>query len=332
MCYLSERTTSGQYRFRYSRMVLRFPASVEAPDGSTRLYLVRLQWPGEEPVAAANCRIPNTDAAVSVLGSMLTFGGRTVAALAARRAASPQGAGAPDSPGDSSRRKETPPAAAMAPASSDDRRRPRGAVLVPRVSASHIPNLGTVYVYGQPDCWACYGGGGGWYGNDGSSSKWDDGGGSYYDPGVPEEIVYDGARLEEVCPSCQLNLPSPGLVDSIKTEGARLRDKWPQGDLCNRIGQAMIDNVGTIRTTPFTWRPDPSTLVAGDSHDFEPVPGSGTVHVALAWDRPPYPMLGTDFVLTTVVHEFAHLVGKIPRTDPFGVDQATATARTCQTG
>ncbi|HYW05806.1 MAG TPA: hypothetical protein VE913_02555, partial [Longimicrobium sp.] len=60
VCYASERDSEAPVHYRYTRFAVHFPASAEAPDGSTMIYQYRLmgEVEGADPIAAANCRIP----------------------------------------------------------------------------------------------------------------------------------------------------------------------------------------------------------------------------------------------------------------------------------
>lgn len=66
VCYLSKRTTDGPNRYAYKHVRIEFPKWAQAPDGSTQV--LRYVWmnPGEDPVAAANCRVPKTPQAVEI--------------------------------------------------------------------------------------------------------------------------------------------------------------------------------------------------------------------------------------------------------------------------
>ena len=70
-CLVSSPAVLGRYRFRYARMNMAFPDSADAPHGATRLYLIRVQAPGQQPVAAANCRIPATRGAVAEMDRLV---------------------------------------------------------------------------------------------------------------------------------------------------------------------------------------------------------------------------------------------------------------------
>jgi hypothetical protein len=54
--------TSGHY-YVYTRASLRFPTHELGAGGGTQEFRLRVRLPGQAPVAAANCRIPNTRAA-----------------------------------------------------------------------------------------------------------------------------------------------------------------------------------------------------------------------------------------------------------------------------
>lgn len=67
LCYVSERTEGGLQRYRYGILPLRFPRNAISPDGSTRSYRLHVKRPGEDPVGAARCVIPDTPEAVRML-------------------------------------------------------------------------------------------------------------------------------------------------------------------------------------------------------------------------------------------------------------------------
>jgi len=74
----THRTGDRPQPYAHGRLALRFPTAALAPDGSTQLYRYRLMKEGApagaEPLAAANCRIPNTTEAVEFMDRRL---GRT---------------------------------------------------------------------------------------------------------------------------------------------------------------------------------------------------------------------------------------------------------------
>lgn len=68
VCYTSEPASlPGSGRYLYRRYKLNFPKEARARDGATSIFRVVYQDPGKNPVAVANCRIPNTPAALSLV-------------------------------------------------------------------------------------------------------------------------------------------------------------------------------------------------------------------------------------------------------------------------
>jgi hypothetical protein len=66
VCTTSQAITAGPYAYRYGRLALALPASARAPGQGTTLYRFRSHARGRI-VAAATCRIPDTDKAVAYL-------------------------------------------------------------------------------------------------------------------------------------------------------------------------------------------------------------------------------------------------------------------------
>lgn len=72
VCYTSVRTQEGPYRYRYSRLELRFPKKVLAPDGATLLYRVLVEGASvDAPRMVASCIIPRTREAVEITSQRL---------------------------------------------------------------------------------------------------------------------------------------------------------------------------------------------------------------------------------------------------------------------
>jgi hypothetical protein len=67
VCWVSRRTPGGPYRYRYTRLTLRFPDRAVAPDGATRTFRYKLQGAGGETLLAASCRIPRTPEALEIM-------------------------------------------------------------------------------------------------------------------------------------------------------------------------------------------------------------------------------------------------------------------------
>lgn len=71
ICYTSERV-SGE-RYRYARVFVELPRGAEAADGTLQQYRYRMV-DGDSVLAAANCRIPATEAAVRIMNARLQVG------------------------------------------------------------------------------------------------------------------------------------------------------------------------------------------------------------------------------------------------------------------
>jgi hypothetical protein len=75
-CYVSRRTPDGPNRYSYTHVRVDFPENAVVAGGPT--IVLRYVWknPGEEPSAAANCRLPRTPEAVKFLDRRLGVEGR----------------------------------------------------------------------------------------------------------------------------------------------------------------------------------------------------------------------------------------------------------------
>lgn len=76
MCYLSTRTPDGPNRYAYKHVRIDFPKAFI--DDSSATAVLRYVWrdEGEEPVAAANCRVPRTPEAIAFMDRRLGVEGR----------------------------------------------------------------------------------------------------------------------------------------------------------------------------------------------------------------------------------------------------------------
>lgn len=59
-CYVSQRVQGQHFPYAYGILRFNWPANTHAPDGSLRTFRYRIQRPGEDPLVAGTCRIPNT--------------------------------------------------------------------------------------------------------------------------------------------------------------------------------------------------------------------------------------------------------------------------------
>lgn len=219
-CYLSESTKNGDHRYRYSQFGLNFPAAFEASGLATTVYRVlvlpKRTAPGAQPLAAANCRIPNTFAALQLI-STLDYNGIS--------ASSQAGAGSQLS---TNTRSISASALPSVGPFTDDKRRIGAIVNVPvRPVADGDPGTGylpNVYIYAS-DCpigaYCISTGGGGWL--EGADQSQSAPSGYYYDPGVPSDLSSPPPQI----------LDDYALTDSVPKCSAPKNDKetaWCSGD------------------------------------------------------------------------------------------------------
>jgi hypothetical protein len=72
VCYTSELRLTGGHPYRHTRVALHFPKSELASNAPRLRFHLRIQTPGQNPVAAANCTIPYTRAAAERLYATFT--------------------------------------------------------------------------------------------------------------------------------------------------------------------------------------------------------------------------------------------------------------------
>lgn len=262
------RSPDTKVRYHYSRLGLRFPSDLQAPRRAAVQYRI-IVLPhggtrGSQPVAAANCRIPNTAGAVRLL-STLAFNGYSPAAQAqsATSGAGPHGHS----------RTAVPPREMLV--FTDDKRRVAAARNAP---GSLRPNadLGTAYLP-TVHVWAsscpsgayCIPSGGGAWANPGDQSQYAPDG-YYYDPGVwtdvtaaPPEMLDDFA-LERTPPDCTFpqndketawcsgKTPSSDEDAKIRAALARMAAKGGTCAALASIGTALL-NSGNLHLYDQSW-------------------------------------------------------------------------------
>lgn len=162
MCYVSKANDALPGMYNHGRRTVRLPLSAVAPDGSTQLYRYRIIEPGAapdaKPIAAGNCRIPNTPRAVEFMDKRLGLDSRR------RRSSASQGGDGLVSTQDCVR-----DGTCVLP----------GIIVIGYPTAPSWPGGGS-------------GGGGGW---DASVSYYDPGPTPEWDPGLPEEPCKTGDPL-----------------------------------------------------------------------------------------------------------------------------------------
>lgn len=114
--------------------------------------------------------------------------------------------------------------------------------------------------------------------------------------------------------------PGRGIIQGISDEGYRLMRSFPMGSECFRIGESMVNQLSLVRMVP---------TIPGANGGLWPesavAPNSGRIRIANSvYDPVDQQLVDRPIaaIVSTAVHEFAHLALRLPQRDNSGYDPA----------